>query len=85
MELFGTIVYYILFVLLFGTVVMAIRNQIVYKVRTKAADYVFSQDNWKQLMEKLDEKTYNQQMWDLKKWKFEHFYPAEWNTERIEK
>lgn len=81
MDLFGTIVLPILYLVLVGCGVMLIRNQIVFKVRTKAADYVFSQDNWKQLMEKLDNPTYDKQIWDWRKWKFEHFYPAEWKNE----
>lgn len=61
--------------------IMLKRNNLIYKINTKAAEYIFSQPNWKELLKIYRKESYQQMLWSLKRWKFEDFYPKEWDNE----
>lgn len=52
-----------------------IRNQIIYKIRIRAIDYVFDSSNCENLRPRLNNPDYEQMMYQWNKWTFKQFYP----------
>lgn len=61
----------IFFILLLTALVLnlylSVRNIWVYEIRRKALAYIFSQENWRELLTKFDTISYNSMMLDFGK------------------
>jgi hypothetical protein len=54
---------------------MGVRNEVVFRARMKAIDYIFDQTNDDELLEIYEATDYGSQMWQFTKWKMEDFFP----------
>ena len=55
---------------------MMYRNYLVYSVRVRASDFIFSQDNWDELLQKkYSGPSYTEMMFQFNKWNYKQFYP----------
>jgi hypothetical protein len=52
-----------------------IRNEVVFNARGKAIQYIFKQDEWKALQNRLDSPSYSAMLFQIHKWTYKQFYP----------
>lgn len=65
--------------LLFFTIIMillAVRNEVAFRIRMKANDIIFSRSDWEAVLARYRaDKSYNQVMFDLTCWTAKQAYP----------
>lgn len=56
-------------------IVLAVRNELIYRIRVKAIDFIYAQENWLELRSRLDRPSYGAMIFDLTRWSYTAFYP----------
>jgi len=65
----------ILIVFTIVMIILSVRNELVFRIRSEAIDVIFSFSDWKEKRLILKDPSYYVMVFDLTRWSLEQYYP----------